>query len=112
MIEKNTKYFSHVPIVMLKWSANFRVQTICGVRDTKMRNCLRGEQKEVARILMQYRWYGYTLCGQCYISINWLILSNFIVYVRFDFLTPKNKIINNLHFHVKTEVKYGVLRMI
>jgi hypothetical protein len=32
---------------MFKWSAKFRVQIICGVRDTKMRNCLRGEQKNL-----------------------------------------------------------------
>jgi hypothetical protein len=44
---------------MFKWSANFRVQTMCGARDTKMRNCLRGEQKKIAQILMQYTRYGY-----------------------------------------------------
>jgi hypothetical protein len=30
-----------------------------GVRDTKIKNYLRGEQKEFARILMQYTQYGY-----------------------------------------------------
>jgi hypothetical protein len=43
---------------MFKWYASFLLQTMRGVRDTKIRNCLRGEQKELARILMQYTWSG------------------------------------------------------
>jgi hypothetical protein len=32
---------------MFKWSAKFQVQIICGVRDTKIRNYLKGEQKNL-----------------------------------------------------------------
>jgi hypothetical protein len=46
---------------MFKWYASFRLQRMWGVRDTKMRNYLREEQKELARILMQYTWCGYGL---------------------------------------------------
>jgi hypothetical protein len=51
---KNSKYFSHILVVMFKRSAKYQVQRLFDVRDTKMRSCLR-EEKELARILMQYR---------------------------------------------------------